>query len=174
MNFENVFLQYQKMIYNLAWRIMGNKEDAEDITQEVAMKIYRNLHKCKGEGFLSAWIGKITHNTCMDVLRRKKGKYTTSLDDVVELGDGEVQVQMQDNEASPEELLLQKEISGQIESALQKLPPEFRSLVVLRDVNGYSYEEIAEILDLPKGTVKSRIFRGRIKLKDILLREQII
>jgi len=173
MNFDNVFLQYQKMIYNLAWRLMGNKEDAEDITQETAMKVYRNLHKCKGEEFLAAWIAKITHNTCMDALRRKKGKFTSSLDDVMGFDDGEAQVQIEDSTtAGPEALLLQKELSEQIEAALQKLSPEFRSLVVLRDINGHSYEEISEILDLPEGTVKSRIFRGRAKLKNILLREQ--
>jgi len=173
MNFDKVFLQYQKMIYNLAWRLMGNRQDAEDITQDVAVKVYRNLHKCKGEEFLTAWLTKITHNTCMDALRKKKGKFTSSLDDVMEFENGEAQFQFKDDSPGPEALLIQKELGEQIEAALQKLPPEFRALVILRDVNGHSYEEISKILDLPEGTVKSRIFRGRAKLKNILLQGRV-
>ncbi|MCL2575201.1 MAG: sigma-70 family RNA polymerase sigma factor [Defluviitaleaceae bacterium] len=172
MNFEDVFAKYQKLIYNLSRRIMGNDEDAQDITQEVAIKVYRNLHKCKGEDFVAAWISKITHNTCMDALRKRKGKFTSSLDDTVGFDDGEVQVQIEDEAIGPEALLLQKELNAQIETALLKLSTEYRTIVILRDVNGYSYEEIAEITGLPEGTVKSRLFRGRSKLKNILLREQ--
>jgi RNA polymerase sigma-70 factor (ECF subfamily) len=147
---------------------MGNNEDAEDITQEVAIKIFRSLASCRGEEFLSAWISKITHNSCMDALRRRKGKYNESLDEIVDFGDGQMEKQLEDESDSPEELLLKKELSEQIEAALLRLPLLYRSPVVLRDMQGYSYDEMAEILNMPAGTVKSRLFRGRAKLKTIL------
>ena len=172
MNFDKVFLQYQKMIYNLAWRLMGNRQDAEDITQDVAVKVYRNLHKCKGEEFVAAWISRIVHNTCMDMLRRRKGRVHESLDEIVEIGDGQAVKQVEDDNPGPEELLLQKELGEQIEAAIEQLSAGHRLLIVLRDINGHTYEEIAQILGLPEGTIKSRLFRGRAKLKSILLREQ--
>jgi RNA polymerase sigma-70 factor (ECF subfamily) len=105
----------------------------------------------------------------MDALRKRKGKYQESLDDVVDIGDGQIERQVQDPAEGPEALLLRKELGGQIEIALEQLPPLSRSLIILRDVQGHSYEEMSEILDLPEGTVKSRLFRGRAKLKTILL-----
>ena len=166
--FEEVIRKYDKLIYNLAKKLMGNAADAEDVSQEVAIKIYRNLDKCKGEDYLPAWISRITHNACIDALRKKKGKYTDSLDEMLDFDDGEMAKQLPDAQPSPEELLLQKEVSEQIEEALQKLSPAYRSLIVLRDVQGHSYEEVAEIMALPLGTVKSKIFRGRAKLRQIL------
>ncbi|MCL2350793.1 MAG: sigma-70 family RNA polymerase sigma factor [Defluviitaleaceae bacterium] len=173
MDFEQIIIKYQKLIYNTARRLMGNNEDAEDAAQEVAIKIYKNLASCRGEEFLPGWISKITHNTCMDVLRRRKGKHHDSLDDIVEFGDGSggVQKQLADDEKGPEDLLLQKEVNEQIEGALLKLSMQFRPLVILRDIQGHSYEEISDILNMPVGTVKSRLFRGRSKLKSILLKE---
>ncbi|MDR2168058.1 MAG: sigma-70 family RNA polymerase sigma factor [Clostridiales bacterium] len=173
LKFEQVILKHQKLIYNLAQRIMGNPEDAQDVAQEVAIKIYRNLAKCKGEEFLAAWISKITHNACMDALRRRKGRLHESLDEMLEIGDGEAAKQVPDPDAGPELLLLQKELSAQIEAALNQLPLSHRLPVILRDIHGRTYDEMAEILDLPAGTVKSRLFRGRAKLKAILLEQNL-
>ena len=167
--FEALLLKYEKLIYNLARRFMGNNEDAEDVTQEVAVKIYRNIKSCKGEEFLSAWISRITHNSCMDALRKRKGKNNESLDEIVDFGDGKMEKQFEDSAEGPEDALIRKELSEQIEGALMQLPVLYRSLVVLRDVLGHSYDEIAEIMGLPVGTVKSRLFRGRAKLKSVLL-----
>ena len=172
LKFEDVIIKYDKLIYNLARRLMGNTEDAQDVSQEVAIKIYKNLAKCKGEEFLQAWISRITHNACMDALRKRKGKHTDSLDEMTEFDEGEAAKQIPDEDAGPEELLLQKEVSEQIEDALARISVTYRSLIILRDVLGHSYEEVAEISGLALGTVKSRIFRGRAKLKEILL-EQI-
>ena len=169
LSFEEVIHRHDKLIYNLARRLMGNAEDAEDVSQEVAIKIYRNLDKCKGEEYLPAWISRITHNACMDALRKKKGKQTDSLDNVLDLENGDVSRQIADDAPSPEELLLQKEVSKQIEEALQKLSVSYRSLIILRDVQGHSYDEVAQITGLSLGTVKSKIFRGRAKLREILL-----
>ncbi|MCL2168721.1 MAG: sigma-70 family RNA polymerase sigma factor [Defluviitaleaceae bacterium] len=167
--FEEIIIKYDKMIFNLARRLMGNADDAQDVAQEVAIKVYKNLHKCKGEEYLAAWISRITHNACMDALRKKKGKKTESLDEFMEFDGDEFGKQIPATDSTPEELLLQKEVSSQIEDALTKLPIMYRTLVILRDVQGYSYEEVAEISGLALGTVKSRIFRGRGKLKETLL-----
>jgi RNA polymerase sigma-70 factor (ECF subfamily) len=171
LNFEEIIMNYQKLIYNLARRIMGDMQDAQDVAQEVAIKIFRNLSKLRGEEYLSAWISKITHNTCMDFLRRRKGRHFDSLDEMLEIGDGEAAKQLPDPDVGPEALLLQKEVSEQIETALESLPLSYRAPIILRDIHGHSYDEMAEILNLPAGTVKSRLFRGRAKLKSILLEQ---
>ena len=171
--FEEIITSYEKYIYVIAYNIMGNKEDAMDASQEVAIKIYRNLKSCKGENFLKPWIGRITHNACMDALRKRKGKETFSLDEMQSEEDGKPSMQFKDVAPGPEALLLQKELSVQIRGALQKLPTNLQALIVLRDIQDHSYEEIVQILDLPEGTVKSRLFRARAKLKELLIAEQI-
>jgi len=168
--FETLIIQYEKYIYNTAWRIMGNAEDAKDITQEVAIKIYRNLASITDIQHMRAWVARITHNACMDELRRRRGKATASMDAMLDLGDGEVEREIADTADGPEALLLRQELAGQIEEGLKKLSDEHRALIVLRDVQGMQYEEIAEITQMPLGTVKSRISRGRRNLKQILLK----
>ena len=168
--FEALILQHEKFIYNVAWRIMGNAEDAKDISQEAIIKIYRYLSSCTSAAHLRAWIARIVHNTCMDELRRRKGKTSLSYDAMLDVGDGEAEWQIPDKADGPETIALRKELGGQIEQALQQLSPEHRALIVLRDINSLSYEEIAEITTLPLGTVKSRISRGRNNLKRILIK----
>jgi RNA polymerase sigma-70 factor (ECF subfamily) len=164
--FETLILQYEKLIYNIAWRIMGNAEDAKDIAQEAILKIYRNLAACKSADLFKAWACKITHNTCMDELRRRKGKAAESYDAMLEEGRGG---DLWTSDDTPEAALLRKEMSGIIGDGLNRLSHQHRALLVLRDVQGFSYEEIAEITNMPLGTVKSRISRGRGNLKQILL-----
>jgi RNA polymerase sigma-70 factor (ECF subfamily) len=119
---------------------------------------------------LAAWVSKITHNACIDALRRRRGGML-SLDEILDIGDGEVAIQVPDPDAGPEEILLQEEVAGQIEGALEQLSLSYRLPIILRDIHGRSYDEMAEILDLPAGTVKSRLFRGRAKLKSLLLEQ---
>ena len=174
--FEVFILQYEKFIYNIAFRVMGNVEDAKDITQEVAVKIYRNFDDVTAIEHVRAWVARITHNTCMDELRRRKGKQAVSYDELIDLGGGEaVYQQTADTAEEPEALLLRKEVAGHIEEGLRRLSDEHRALIVLRDVQGLSYEEIAKATGAPLGTVKSRISRGRQNLQRILIKlmEQI-
>lgn len=167
--FEALIIQYEKFIYNISLRIMGNAEDAKDISQEVIIKIYRNLSSCADIEYLRAWVARVTYNTCMDELRRRKGKVTESYDAAIVLGDETAERQIVDPAAGPEALLLRKEMAGLLQKGLDCLSEEHRTLVVLRDVQGLSYEEIAQGMDIPLGTVKSRISRGRSALKKILL-----
>ena len=167
--FEVLITRHEKFIYNIALRIMGNTEDAKDITQETIIKIYRNLSSCADIEHMRAWVVRITHNTCMDEFRRRKGKMTESYDAVVALGDDIAERQIVDPASGPEALLLRKEMAGLLQKGLDCLSEQHRALVVLRDIQGLSYEEIAQAMDIPLGTVKSRISRGRSALKKILL-----
>ena len=167
--FETLIVQYEKLIYNIAWRVMGNAEDAKDIAQEAIIKIYRNLASCKSIDLFKAWAAKITHNTCMDELRRRKNKTAESYDAMIEEGRGGTLPPVDSAADNPEVALLRKELSGMIGDGLSRLSDEHRALLVLRDIQNLSYEEIAEITNLPLGTVKSRISRGRNNLKRILL-----
>ena len=168
--FEALILQYEKFIYNIAWRIMGNAEDAKDASQEVIIKIYNNLAACASMEHMRAWVARVTHNVCMDELRRRKGKATLSYDDTQNNDDAPQQ--FTDPADGPETLLLRKELAAQIEAGLKLLSDEHRALIVLRDVQGLSYEEVAQATQTPLGTVKSRLSRGRHKLKQILLKTQ--
>jgi len=156
--FETLILQYEKLIYNIALRIMGNDEDAKDMSQEAIIKIYRNLASCTGIEYMKAWAAKITHNTCLDELRRRKGKFADSYDDVIVI----------DPTDGPEALFLRKEFGKLIEEGLNRLSARHRALIVLRDVQGMTYEEIADITAAPLGTVKSRLSRARNILKMVL------
>ncbi|MCL2573776.1 MAG: sigma-70 family RNA polymerase sigma factor [Defluviitaleaceae bacterium] len=171
--FESLIIQYEKLIYNIAWRIMGNAEDTKDMAQEAILKIYRNLATCKSIDLFKAWSARITHNTCMDELRRRKGRAAESYDAMFDDGhdidarSGDLRSPSDDD---PETALLRKEMANMISEGLNKLSDEHRALLVLRDMQGLTYEEIAEITSLPLGTVKSRISRGRSNLKQILIK----
>lgn len=169
--FETLIIQYEKLIYNITWRIMGNAEDAKDMAQEAILKIYKNLAACKSIDLFKAWAVKIAHNTCIDELRRRKNKTAESYDAMLEEGREEVHrdsASQTDAGSSPEAALLQKELKGIIGNALNLLSDEHRALIVLREIHSLSYEEISEITNLPIGTIKSRISRGRSNLKRIL------
>jgi len=167
--FEAIIIQYEKLIYNISYRIMGNAEDAKDISQEAIIKIYKNIKNCENIEHMRAWVSKITHNCCMDELRRRKRKITDSLDAAIDSDDGEYARQITDPSGDPEEELLRKEINKHIQDGLDMLSGDRRALIVLRDIQGLSYEEISEITQTPLGTVKSRISRGRETLKRIII-----
>lgn len=164
-DFEQFILQYEKLIYNTAYRIFCNAEDAKDAAQEVCIKVYKNFDKYKNAKAVKSWLCTITYNTCIDEIRRRKGRETVDIEQVSEPAG---------NSLTPEDTLVFKENLGEIEKAFEKLSEEHRSLIVLRDINDLSYNEIAEISMLSLGTVKSRINRARKNLKNIILgmREQ--
>lgn len=171
-SFEQLINQYQKMAYNVAYRIMGNQEDAKDMTQEALIKVFKSLKRFRMDASFSTWLYRIVMNTCKDELRKKKMK-TISIDQTYETSSGEVKMELEDEKLGPEGKLLQKETQFFVQEALQTLPEANRTVLVLRDIKGFSYDEISEVLNLPKGTVKSRINRGRLALKEILLKQNI-
>jgi RNA polymerase sigma-70 factor (ECF subfamily) len=165
--FNELVLQYQSQVYNLAYRIMGEGDSAADATQEAFISAYRAINSYRGGSF-RAWLMRIVTNACYDELRRRKRRPTSSLDAlyVVDAAPGEV---LMDGAESPEAYAQRQDLNRALEAALQTLPEEQRTVLVLSDIQGYSYQEIADIVDVSLGTVKSRLSRARAKMRDYLL-----
>jgi RNA polymerase sigma-70 factor, ECF subfamily len=167
--FEDLVERYQQKVFNIAFRMSGNQEDALDLSQESFLRAYRALHHFKGQSAFSTWLFRIVNNTCIDALRKRKRQplVVMSTDASIETEEGEYQIEFPAPESeSPEEQTLSKELREQVQLALSRLSEEHRLALVLRDIEGYSYEEIAEILDLNIGTVKSRINRARLAIRE--------
>lgn len=168
--FEDLVAAYEKNVYNLALRMTGNPEDAEDMAQEAFLKAYNSLSAFRGDSKFSVWLYRIVSNVCLDYLRKKNKRGTVSLS--VEDDDGEdTQLDLPDLSQSPEEVLEKKLTREAVQRGLAALPPDARQILLLREVQGLSYDEIGEVLGLEIGTVKSRIFRARKKLVAFLLQD---
>lgn len=152
---------YSKRIFNMAYQFSGAYEEAEDLTQDIFMKLYISLSKYDFEKNFSAWILTITKNYLIDQYR--KTKWEKKIRD-----DFNEQYFASDSFLSPEEEILKEENKRTIWKGLNQLSSEVRITVILRDIQGKKYEEIAEIMDLPLGTIKSRVNRGRLQLAKIL------
>ncbi len=166
--FNTLVVAYQHQVYNLAYRIMGDEASASDVTQEAFIAAYKHMQSFRGESFKS-WIYRIVTNACYDELRRRKRKPTISLDGLVDGSETEVEYDIPDESAGPERHVEQRQLAGLIESGISALPADQRITLVLSDVQGMSYEEIAAITGANLGTVKSRLSRARAKLRDYLL-----
>ena len=166
--FETLVLEYEKNVYNIALRMTGNSEDAADMTQEAFIKAYNSLQAFRGDSKFSVWLYRIVSNVCLDFLRSKNRRPTVSLS--VEDDDGEdTQLDVADESQSPELLLDRKLTRESVRRGLDSLPPDYRQILLLREVQGLSYDEIAQALGLEVGTVKSRIFRARKRLCTFLI-----
>lgn len=166
--FETLIEAYETRIYNLAYRMLGDAEDARDVAQETFLKAYSALGRFRGDASFSTWIYRIGRNCSLDAIRARTRSRTYSLDAPVDTGDGEVTRQVKGDLPDPDEVVLTQERQDVINSALAELPDHHRAVVVLRDIEGFSYEEIAEILEVRLGTVKSRLYRARTALHDRL------
>ena len=166
--YEVLVTAYEKNVYNLALRMTGNAQDAEDMAQEAFLKAYNSLDSFRGDSKFSVWLYRIVSNVCLDFLRRQKRRPATSLS--VEDDEGEdVQLDIPDDSQSPQELLERKLTREAVRQGLAQLPEEQRQILLLREIQGLSYEEIGLALSLEPGTVKSRIFRARKRLCAFLL-----
>ncbi len=163
--FEEIVRIHEKTVYHLALRQLGNREDAEDAAQEVFLKAYTGLGSFRGESRLSVWLYRITNNICVDMLRRRRETVSLS----AERDDGEpLELELPDERFDPAALAERKDLREHLGRALRQLPPDAREILLLRELGGQSYGEIAETLSLDPGTVKSRIFRARKKLCALL------
>jgi RNA polymerase sigma-70 factor (ECF subfamily) len=160
--FEDLIRAYEKKIYSIAYNMMNSREDAQDVTQETVLKIFRSLSMFNGKSTFSAWIYKVTTNTCLDELRKRKHTLL-SIEKMSEDG-----VQFRDDAYTSEELLTQKLLGQRISAEIDTLSPDYKLMIVLRDVQGMSYQQIAEITGISIGTVKSRINRARRQLREKL------
>lgn len=168
--FDEIISKYQDKLYNLCRHMLGNAHDAEDAAQDVFLKAYQNLNKFKPDSSLYTWLYRIAINTCIDYRRKP---FFESLFKTSKEGDVFAVDQLSDS-PSPERLYESKLISNAIQLALGRLSEKLRTVIVLKEIEGLSYEEMAEVLDVSIGTVKSRISRAREELKKLLkkFREQ--
>lgn len=168
--FEDLVTEHEKGVYAIAQRMTGNAEDAADMTQETFIKAYNSLSSFRGDSKFSVWLYRIATNVCLDFLRSRSRKPTVSLS--VEDDDGEeTQMDIADESQSPEQLLERGLTRDAVRRGLKSLSPEYRQILLLREIQGLSYEEISEALALEVGTVKSRIFRARKRLCAFLLQD---
>ena len=165
--FDQLVRSFEKKVYNTALRYCKNPDDAFDISQDVFLRVYRYISDFKGDSSLSTWIYRITVNLCTDYVRKDKTNKTVPL--YSSNDEEEYELQLPDDSPSPEELYETKEKIDLLRKAIDNLPDDHREIIVLRDINGLQYEEIARVLEINVGTVKSRISRARDKLKSILL-----
>ncbi|MBP3633017.1 MAG: sigma-70 family RNA polymerase sigma factor [Oscillospiraceae bacterium] len=164
--FAELVKAYEDKVYNLCLRMCSDREDARDLAQEAFVKAWRGLRFYKQESAFSTWLFRLTTNVCIDYLRQKKRRSAVSLTTDDEL----LQLDVPDPSPTPEEQVQQTMARQTVASAMEQLEEEFRTVLTLRVVEELSYEEIAEILDLKVGTVKSRLARAREKIKKILLK----
>ena len=165
--FEELVLKYEKTVYNLALRMVGDRDDAFDMTQEAFIKAYGSLSSFRGDSKFSVWIYRIATNVCLDFLRSKSRKQQVSL--TVSDDDEDAQLDIPDPSSDPEQQLMQKMSMQSVEEGLKTLPDKQRQILVMRELGGMSYAEIGKALSLEEGTVKSRIFRARKRLCTFLL-----
>jgi RNA polymerase sigma-70 factor (ECF subfamily) len=161
--FDLLVLRWERKIQGTVYRVLGTEEDARDVTQEAFLKAFRSLHGFKGQSRFSSWLYQIALNLCRDRLRRKRGKAFVSLDSLEE--DGGLPG------LSPYEQAERGALCGLVREALAELPDEQREVIVLKEYQELTFVEIAEILDVPLSTVKTRLYRGLVGLRGRLERQ---
>ncbi len=170
--FEQLISNYQIKIYHIAYHMLSNEQDAEDAAQEAMIKAYRYLGSFKEESGFYTWIYRITHNICLDMLRRRKRSLTHETDLVKKDQDGqEAELQIVDAKPQPEEQLLRLQVQNEMQNAIAELKENYRVVLVMRDIEGMSYDDIATVLEISAGTVKSRLNRARENLRKIVVKK---
>ena len=167
--FDVLVERWDRKIQGAIYRIMGPEEDARDLSQETLLKAYRALSTFKKEARFSSWLYQIALNACRDRMRRRKSRPQVSLDELMEAGE----VAPPSRGPNPLELVQAKDLSRVVAAAVESLPPEQREVVVLKEYQGLTFLEIAETLDVPISTVKTRLYRGLAQLRLRLERQGI-
>ena len=171
--FEALVEKYQKRMLNIAYRMIGDYEEACEVVQDAFLSAYRAIRKFRGEARFSTWLFSIVTNTSKNRLKQRKTQLRRegpSIDDPVVNEDGESPREFPTQEPSLLEKLEKKEVQAKVQKCIEGLEEEYREVLVLRDIQGFSYDEIRDILKIPDGTVKSRLSRARDALKDSLKR----
>jgi len=166
--FKTLLAEYQDRVYNQTYRMLWNHEDAEEATQDIFLSIYRSLGEFRGECKLSTWIYRITSNVCITRLRKKQLE-TISLDEPFEPGGKSLSEILPDRVSSPEKLMESSEIAQLIRSHVNRLPAQWAMAISLYHFDDLSYDEIADIMEIPKATVATYIMRGRKQLAQWLM-----
>lgn len=165
--FNEIVLRYKAKVYNFVSRMLPSAQDAEDITQETFVRAYLSIRSFRGRASLNTWLFRIASNLCIDYSRkyRKAHELTTSLSHDATDDAGETERDIPDASFDPQRLMLNKELGAQLDRALRELPEKLRTVVLLYDIEGMPYDEIAVVASCPVGTVKSRLFNARTALR---------
>ena len=169
-SFEELVKRYDRNVFRIAQHITQNREDAEDVVQDAFIKAYRNLAQFQGNSKFYTWLVRIAVNEALMKLRRRKTAKTVSLDEDVTTDEGSMPREVADWSPNPEQLYDQSELGEILQKTIQALPESFRTVFVLRDIEGMSTEETAEMLNLSVPAVKSRLLRARLQLRERLNR----
>ena len=166
--FEALVMQNQDKAYNLALRIVRNPDDAAELCQEAFLNAWRGLPRFQGESSFSTWMYRLTQNACIDFLRKEKRRKEISTTISLDEGDETHPIDLPDERYSPHQVAAQNELRQTLWDGLRALSPSYRQVLVMRELDGLSYQEISELLGVEIGTVKSRIARARLSLRNIL------
>ena len=166
--FDQLIRSYEKRVYNFAYHMAQNQAQAEDVMQEAFIRVFNSIHTFRGEANFSTWLFKIVTNVFLDERKRAKSRQTVPLDEFIELEEDTVTRQIEDTGPTPDVVVQTRERDQLLKDAIQTLPEYQRAMVVFYHFQGKSYEEIADIMNLPIGTVKSRLNRARLALKEKL------
>lgn len=172
--FEQIVLSTENAVYNLALSLLKNKEDAEDVTQETYLRLWRSIAELKIESSLKLYILKTARNLALDLIRKNSRR--EDADTAIQGTDGEFEIDIEDTDSSsrPDIAYLQNIEAKAVRESIGELPTAARELIILRDVEGLSYSEIATMLGIAEGTLKSKLFRARARLRQIILSKNIL
>lgn len=166
--FASLVQEHERYLYNIAYRLCGSREEAEDLVQDALVRAYRAFRSFKPGTSFKSWLYRIVSNLYVDTLRKRSKFREESLDEPVYYEDSEFTKMVPDQSTDPSQMVEEKAFVGEVQKALDRLPVEYRLAVILCDVEGFTYEEIADIMDCSIGTVRSRIHRGRKALRNYL------
>ena len=173
--FNELVRAHERRVFGLVFRMVGNCEEAEDLAQEVFVRVFEAIDQFRGDARLSTWIYRIAVNLCQNRSKYLSRRHSNKQDDIEALGDRSPMTDAKGTTAGsierPDDLLVGKQVERVVQEAIDSLEPEFKEALILRDVEDLSYEEIAQITGLPDGTVKSRIHRARTQLKAAIERK---
>jgi RNA polymerase sigma-70 factor (ECF subfamily) len=166
--FDELMRRYEKRVFNFAYRMSGSYDDASDVTQEAFLRVFNSIGTFRGDAVFTTWLYRIVRNVFLDERKRAKTHLQTSLEEYIELDENSVAKQIEDDDPTPDQLIEGKERNQLLQDAIQSLPEYQRMMMILYHTQSKSYEEISQIMNLPIGTVKSRLNRARLALKEKL------
>lgn len=169
--FDSLVRRHERRAYQYAFRLTSNPEEAADVVADAFVRVFAALHNFKGQSAFSTWLYRILTNCFLDMRKKDKSKYQTSLESALQTEEGEVERQIEDDGPSPGEEAERMERARAVQGAIEQLPEYQRAMIMMYHAEGLAYEEIAEALDLPIGTVKSRLNRARLSLRELLAKQ---
>ncbi len=170
--FTQLVAKYETKVYTIAYRFFGNHADACDVAQEALIRVYKALPAFRGDSSFLTWVYRIVTNVCKDELRKRSREKTVSIEELMENRKGAMMRKESSISKLPEDTVIQKEWQQEVQELLNSLSEEHKTVIIMRDIQGFSYEEIASLLQCSLGTVKSRLNRARHALKEKLLARQ--